>query len=872
MKSIFLKATVIAALCAMAVAAVLSVMSYRSQVRLALHSLTERGAMLTDLTGHEVGGSVHFGKVDAAKAIMFPLIDISKNEVTEGLLLTLEGDLFYHLEPVDGPSQQEAMTAIGKRSLEMIRKAQAENRHMSNAEELLISEDGLIFAHPAYFGSDAQMVGAIVMRVSDKIVLADIQSETRRILVLAGITFLVALAAAAFLLRQMISRPLGKLNLAVAEVAAGNYAVEVPSRKARDEIGTIARALEGFRSNLSASVATTREAMFKGSGFQGASASLVITDPEFTILYVNGAANRLLEAHFPAIASGQIQGKSALSFDPGLQSLAQAVRVGLPQRTSLAIGTRSLDVLTDAVRDGAGTLTGYILEWQSTTELRRNATVLTTIDAGQVRAELSPQGVVDTANPRLAALLDSTATSLKGRDLSALITPVDPAEGDLWSSLRKGQAVQGLMRLALPSGSGAIIDAHFSPIRDDQGTIRSLLLLGTDVTQNQTALAAADQRRREMEAAQARVVENLRSALSRLSDGDLTCAITDSFSEDYERLRLDFNEAANRLRAAMSDVVTSSVEIRNEVSEISSAAENLSRRTEQQAATLEQTAAALDQMTTSVKSTAEVATHANAKVDEAKRSAETSGRVVGEAVAAMSEIEQSSSKISRITSVIDEIAFQTNLLALNAGVEAARAGEAGRGFAVVASEVRDLAQRSSEAAREIAGLITASSDQVKRGVNLVAEAGRSLTGIQTAVGEIHGLVTDIANAAREQSNGIAELNTAVKHLDQVTQQNAAMFEETTAASQSLNRSATTLSGTTQHFQIGQAPRMDSPRKPSPAKPPLATSPTARSWGTPAAGAPKVNFQSSRKPQAAPKAETKGNLAMQPEASEGWEEF
>jgi len=229
----------------------------------------------------------------------------------------------------------------------------------------------------------------------------------------------------------------------------------------------------------------------------------------------------------------------------------------------------------------------------------------------------------------------------------------------------------------------------------------------------------------------------------------------------------------------------------------------LSRRTERQAATLEETAAALDELTASVRSAAEGAGLANQVVSDAKSSAEASGVVVQEAVDAMEEIQTSSSKISRIINVIDDIAFQTNLLALNAGVEAARAGEAGRGFAVVASEVRALAQRTSDAAREINDLISTSSQHVGRGVDLVGQAGSALQQIVESVSNIAVHVSEIAVSANEQSSGLAEINTAVNQLDQVTQQNAAMFEETTAASHSLTKEAENLSETTAQFRIGE---------------------------------------------------------------------
>jgi methyl-accepting chemotaxis protein len=295
----------------------------------------------------------------------------------------------------------------------------------------------------------------------------------------------------------------------------------------------------------------------------------------------------------------------------------------------------------------------------------------------------------------------------------------------------------------------------------------------------------------------------------------MTAAIDARFAPEYERLREDFNRAMGKLLAAMRAVVENAGAIAGEVQGITQASNELSARTENQAATLEETAAALDQLTASVKSSAERATQAAKVVHEARSSAEDSGTVVREAVAAMGEIAQSSRQISKIIGVIDDIAFQTNLLTLNAGVEAARAGDAGRGFAVVASEVRALAQRSSDAAREINGLISSSGAQVKRGVDLVGETGSALEKIVASVAGIAAHVGEIASSSTEQSQGLVENNQAMTQLDHVTQQNAAMFEETSAASQALARAADALSETVGRFRTDAGSAAPIPFRPVP---------------------------------------------------------
>ncbi|ARE38628.1 Methyl-accepting chemotaxis protein I (serine chemoreceptor protein) [Rhodovulum sp. P5] len=309
---------------------------------------------------------------------------------------------------------------------------------------------------------------------------------------------------------------------------------------------------------------------------------------------------------------------------------------------------------------------------------------------------------------------------------------------------------------------------------------------------------------------EAKVVQTLREGLERLAAGNLTRSLDQPFPPNYEALRMDFNATLDTLNDLLGAIVETTSEIRGKTEEISSASDDLSRRTENQAATLEETAAALDELTSSVRSAAESASEVENVVKSARKDAENSGRVVEDAIGAMSGIKRSSDEINQIIGVIDDIAFQTNLLALNAGVEAARAGEAGRGFAVVASEVRALAQRSSEAAKEIKQLIAASAEQVDSGVSLVNRAGEALTDIVSRVGTIAELISEIATGSQEQSVGLGEINVGVTELDKVTQQNAAMVEEVTAASTTLKSESTTLDTMVERFQLRREGRRTAP--------------------------------------------------------------
>jgi methyl-accepting chemotaxis protein len=320
---------------------------------------------------------------------------------------------------------------------------------------------------------------------------------------------------------------------------------------------------------------------------------------------------------------------------------------------------------------------------------------------------------------------------------------------------------------------------------------------------------ATDNERRANEAAnaqaareQATAVEQIGLGLSKLSGGDLTFRLTEAFAADYRKLQDDFNAAVETLQATMKEVSHNAAGIRAGSSEITVASDDLSKRTEQQAASLEETAAALEEITATVKRTAEGANEARQVVVAAKKDAETGGEVVGLAITAMGAIERSSGQITQIIGVIDEIAFQTNLLALNAGVEAARAGEAGRGFAVVAQEVRALAQRSADAAKEIKGLIQASTTQVASGVDLVGRSGKALERLVAQITQINTVVGEIAASAQEQSSGLQQVNIAISQMDQVTQQNAAMVEQSTAASHALANETQDLSRLMSRFQVG----------------------------------------------------------------------
>ena len=296
-------------------------------------------------------------------------------------------------------------------------------------------------------------------------------------------------------------------------------------------------------------------------------------------------------------------------------------------------------------------------------------------------------------------------------------------------------------------------------------------------------------------------VNEIADLLSRIAAGDLMHTVDTEYQGTFGRLKDDANQTVLRLRELVGGIQNSAEMINVAAKEIASGNQDLSSRTEEQASSLEETASSMEQLTSTVKQNADNARQANDLANGAQRVAEQGGEVVSKVVETMGSINQASAKIADIIGVIDGIAFQTNILALNAAVEAARAGEQGRGFAVVATEVRNLAQRSAAAAKEIKGLISDSVGKVETGSKLVNQAGSTMNEILSSIKRVTKIVTDIAEASREQSSGIEQVSLAVSQMDEVTQQNAALVEQAAAAAESLEEQAESMSRAVSVFKL-----------------------------------------------------------------------
>lgn len=544
---------------------------------------------------------------------------------------------------------------------------------------------------------------------------------------------------------------------------------------------------------------------------------------DFIVTYVNKASIDLFTSNadefksaFPTFDPTKIVGTCIDVFhkrpEHQRQMLADTSR--LPFKTDIKVGSLTIALYVTATYCKAGKYTGNVLEWRDVTAVRRKA--LEDLDAvGQLDAINKIQGVIEfdltgkitAVNANFANVTGYSDKEIIGNHHSMFVDPACKSSYEykaFWEKLARGEADMGQYKRVGKGGKELWLQASYNPIMDGNGSPFKVVKYATDITEQHnsaTALATA--------------VEETQAIIEATKDGDLSSRVS---LEGKTGAIASLCDGVNALMDQMTEVIVQVREagetINTAAGEIASGNNDLSSRTEQQASSLEETAASMEQLASTVKNNAENAKQANLLAIVASGIAVKGGNVVSEVVSTMGAINSSAKKIEDIISVIDGIAFQTNILALNAAVEAARAGEQGRGFAVVAGEVRNLAQRSASAAKEIKELITDSVSKTAEGTKQVETAGNTMQEIVSSVQRVTDIMGEITAASVEQSAGIDQVNQAVTSMDEVTQQNAALVEEAAAAAESLVEQAVSLIETVSVFRLSGAQGSQTKVKPS----------------------------------------------------------
>lgn len=511
------------------------------------------------------------------------------------------------------------------------------------------------------------------------------------------------------------------------------------------------------------------------SAVDGADANLMMCDADLNIVYANPAVVEMLKnredtlrEHFPGFSADNLVGQSIDQFhkNPAHQRGLLANVDILPARAEIKVADLEFEVNATAVLDSNGEYMGNMVEWKDITEQkdaeRKIAQLIEAASSGELDKRLNTEAY--------EGFMKRLSHSINGL-MDAIVSEQDNAE----------QQIRGLVDSAIAGDLSSRIDT--------EATVGFLNRLATGLNELMDCVASP--------------LQETAGVMSSLSTGDLTHLMAGEYKGQFGEMQSAVNGFVSTLRGMVSEIRDAATGLRASATEIAQGNMDLSNRTEAQAASLEQTASSVEQFTATVKQNADNAAQANSLASSARTEAEKGGDVVGRAVEAMREINASSKRIADIIGVIDEIAFQTNLLALNAAVEAARAGEQGRGFAVVASEVRNLAQRSAEAAKEIKTLIKDSVNKVSEGSKLIDASGTSLETIVESVKRVSDIVAEISLASQEQSDGITQVNKAVAEMDKVTQENAALVEQAAAASQSMDEQSRGLAERVQFFNTGE---------------------------------------------------------------------
>jgi methyl-accepting chemotaxis protein len=760
----------------------------------------------------------------AAELSEFVLTDAADRPSVRVTLDGVRGDIEKTLEKMSGldVEDQEAQRRLQvmrdayaplKASMDKVLEKGTDSKSREEATQIYLAETRLLVdkAHEAAMGLVETHTGDVM----------DSAEETRTRyasakwlidLVLGG-ALLLGVGLAIFLARS-ITRPLNDAMSVAAAIRDGQLNNSIATG-GQDETGQLLNSLDTMQSALRA-----RDEKDADSRGQIAAIGKSQTVAEFgmdgKVLYVNDNFQRVMgysladikgQHHSMFVDAAASQGGESRSL---WDKMARGEFDG-GQYKRIAKGGR--EVWVQASYNPIADMSGKpfkVVEYATdiTEQKMRNADFegqLAAISRSQAVIEFELDGTVRSVNDNFSSLMGYSNAEVRGKHHSTFVDPAISGGAEyraFWAKLGRGEADAGRYKRIAKGGREVWLQASYSPILDTNGRPFKVVKYATDVTEQM-------QMAQQLEL----TVKQTQITVKAASEGDLTARIPlNGKTGELEVLCKGVNSMLDSTAELVRQVKTAASEVQTGAEEISKGNLNLSQRTEQQASSLEETASSMEEMTSTVKQTADNAGQANQLAMAARQQAEKGGAVVSSAVSAMGGINSASKKIADIIGVIDEIAFQTNLLALNAAVEAARAGEQGRGFAVVATEVRNLAGRSATAAKEIKALIQDSVAKVDEGSKLVDESGRTLEEIVNAVKKVTDIVAEIAAASREQSSGIEQVNKAVMQMDQTTQQNAALVEEASAASQAIVEQAQSLNGMIARYNVGGEPSASKPAK------------------------------------------------------------
>ncbi len=737
-----------------------------------------------------------FGLVEDIFAKTYAELAKDGYSTAELTLLDPKGNIIVDYDPVANPGEYKRDPAIiGKfnlveKGVEAAQKAVGGERgNMVSFHARKQIEQAAGYAHSVGAYGYPGLGWSTLVRTDENQAFSSLYSIERSlmtVLFIAGVIILVT----GYFIGNGFSLPLKKATYLLQELANGNSQLDIPSVKSRDEIGQIMTAIATLKESVSNNIRLKL-------ALDNVTSNVMMADQNLDITYMNSSVAQFLteaekdvQKDLPNFRVDNLVGQNIDVFhkNPAHQR-GMLDKLSQTYKTSILVGGRSFNLVANPVFAKDGSRLGTVVEWLDGIA----AGAIDAINRAQAVIEFYPDGTIIKANDNFLHAMGYSLDEIKGKHHSMFVDSQTTASADyrkFWDSLARGEAQTAEFKRFGKGGKEIWIQASYNPILDLRGKVVRVIKTATDVTDMVTARIENERGMNEAVKVMNAVAEG---SLAHVMEGDYKGAFAD--------IKRALNATVEKLIEVVMGIKDATESVNSAASEIASGSQDLSARTENQASSLEETAASMEEITGTVQSNAENSKQANSLSSEARQVAEKGGGVVQTAIDAMGRIEHSSQKISDIIGVIDEIAFQTNLLALNAAVEAARAGEAGKGFAVVASEVRSLAGRSASASKEIKALIQESVEQVKSGSQLVNQTGKTLEEIVSSVNKVADIMGAIAEASREQSSGISEINTAIAQMDEMTQQNAALVEETTAAAQSLAQKGIELNRLISFFRV-----------------------------------------------------------------------